>query len=425
MSLEDATFGTGAGQEEGIFAEGDGGQAQAQPVPAAVTFTAEQFQQFLAAMQNNAVPQGRPQPPPVADDDPSHWKNIKPNDIPLHEGKKDKTRSASWLRSLKDYAQVRGLPQSQWTRLAAMRLTGDAAIWFEGYVNPTTGEAGDRTMDWDLFARAYLKATIDVMNAEQIKDAWESDKLKQHSSVERCVDNWNLWLNNYRSCEELRNFYSEAQIVDKFIRGLKGPVAALVKTNKDVKTFDEAVEAAKKIDPVIFNANKNQNGGRGGSGAAGGAGGSNTGGGRLPSFTFHNRDSRSREGTPGPPGTPASVHALSERDKAIINALNALGAQFQGRGFQPRSGSSTPGSSSSSQYNSRNPPPKMTPGIREWCDKNRACYRCRTPNADHMSRQCPHFQERTVNSIDQERDPVTDALADLIDFSEPAQGNGQ
>mmetsp|Transcript_59702 Transcript_59702/g.122484 ORF Transcript_59702/g.122484 Transcript_59702/m.122484 type:complete len:430 (+) Transcript_59702:384-1673(+) len=429
--MEDDGFGLGFGPADNLDQDNQDQQDQQQAPQdqapagnAGIFLSQEQFQLLLAAAR---APQAAPERQQLPDDDPSHWKNIKPNDIPLHKGKKDDTRSAAWLKNLMEYAKVRGLPQSQWTRLAVMRLTGESATWFEGYIDPSTNIVGDRDLDWDTFRRAYLRATIDVMNGEQLQDAWDGDRLRQHTSVERYVEVWNEWLRNYRCCEELKDMYSEKMILEKFKRGLKGPVAAMVKTNKDVKTFDDAVEAAKKIDPVLFKETKNSGGGRGGS-SGGGASGASHNGGRLPSFTFHNRDSRSREGTPGPPGTPASVHSLSERDQAILNALNALSSQFSGRGFQSRSGGATPRSGGSGPYNMNNLPPKMTPATREWCDRNRACYRCRQPNADHMSRQCPHFQGSQVNAVDNKepnQDPFVNAIADLIDFSEPQQGNGQ
>jgi hypothetical protein len=350
-------------------------------VGAMPVMTPEQFQLFLLAIQSSLQPPAPAAPARLPDSDPSHWKYVKPNDIATHEGKKDKTRTAAWIKNLQDYAEIKALPRSQWTRLAVMRLTGGAAVWFEGYVDPSTGSKGDCTLDWDLFVKAYTRTTVDIMNAEQIKAAFEGDKLRQHTSVERCVEIWNEWLDNYRCCEDLADFYSEKQLIDKFIRGLKGPVSAMVRTNKDIKTFEDAIEAAKTIDPLLFNANKNPTGGgfRGAGQPGTATGSSNSGGARAPYFN------RSREGTPGPPGTPASVHSLSDRDQAIMNALNALGTQFSGRSFPPRSGGATPSSSGSLSYNMKNPPPKMTQGIREWCDRNCACYRCRQANAGHMS----------------------------------------
>mmetsp|Transcript_5271 Transcript_5271/g.10588 ORF Transcript_5271/g.10588 Transcript_5271/m.10588 type:complete len:428 (+) Transcript_5271:298-1581(+) len=394
-------------------------QAQAQ-VPQGPSMTAAQFAVFLQVMQTAFAPQAPPQQQPLPDDDPSYWRHVRPGDIPLHQGREDKTKAHAWITNLQGYAKTKGLPRSQWTELAVQRLTGTAAKWFEGFKDTTTGITGNRAMEWDLFKKSYTKAMQDPMHAENVKKDWESDKLKQHTSVKRCIDIWNEWMEDYRSCEELKDFYSEEQIIDKFVRGLKGQVSAMIRLDKSIKTYEDAVQAALTIDPLLFQSTQAaRSSGRGGFSGQGN-GGFNSGGARGSNF---NRD-RNREGTPGPPGTPASIHNLSKRDEAIINAINALGVQIQGRNFHPRSGGTTPGSSGSSQYNSRNPPPKMTPAIREWCDRNRACYRCRTPNADHMSRQCPHFDDRPVNSIDP--DPITDAIADLIDLSEPTgQGNGQ
>ena len=71
-----------------------------------------------------------------------------------------------------------------------MPLTGGAEKWFSGYVAPGSRIKGDCTLDWDDFSKAYTRHSINVMNSEQIKAAFEGDKLLQHTSVEQCVEVW-------------------------------------------------------------------------------------------------------------------------------------------------------------------------------------------------------------------------------------------
>eukprot|EP00961_Rhodomonas_salina_P038246 514314-Rhodomonas_salina.1 len=144
---------------------------------------------------------------------------------------------------------------------------------------------------------------------------------------------------------------------------------------------------------------------------------------RTP-FKFQNRCNT--PGTPGHtlqkqhvqftlPGNQVLVNMTPQ--EAVQFALNATDTELAAAGFQGgssggRSGWNTDSVTYQGPYSSANPLPSMTPAWKAWCLKNRECFRCRKPQAWHLSSDCPVFP--AVHAVD--------GSDDLINLSEPLNG---
>eukprot|EP00961_Rhodomonas_salina_P004795 65218-Rhodomonas_salina.1 len=147
------------------------------------------------------------------------------------------------------------------------------------------------------------------------------------------------------------------------------------------------MNAAQEVDPLIFEADRPSS---------------------SPSRTpFQNRGNT--PGTPGrtlqkqhvrftPPGNP--VLANMTQQEAVQFALNSTDrdTELAAAGFQQGSSGGRSGGNADSvtyqpegPYSSANLPPSMTPAWKAWCLKNRVCFRCRKPQAGHLSADCPAF----------------------------------
>ena len=117
-----------------------------------------------------------------------------------------------------------------------------------------------------------------------------------------------------------------------------------------------------------------------------------------------------------PPGNP--VLANMTPHEAVQFALSATEAELSAAGFQRGGGGGRGGGGNADAvkyqgpYSSSNPPPSMSPDWKAWCLKNRACFRCRKPNAGHVSSQCEAFPD--VHAVE--------GAEDLIDLSAPLNG---
>jgi hypothetical protein len=342
------------------------------------------------------------------------WKHVRTADVPLFTGRDDSRLPTVWLRAVASYATKKSLPASEWTALAVQRLDGRISTQWAGFTNHHTNQKGDDSLPWNEFRRFVIKKSLDPITKTRLEDQFidRSHGLRQTGHIDRCVQAWEEWLAAMEACDELADVYTDAMILKQFLSCLKPKTKVSV---LQVKPADihAAMAAAQEWDPILFEAEKRP------------PPTSNPGQHGLRTPTMRSNNLRTLPTPRGPPGNPVlsslqeALKAASDADLAALGFQRAAGRGFGGRGRGQPTGHGQPQGAASNDtvvwrgpYTASNPPPKLTDAWRRWCAENRACYGCRTPNADHSGRDCRIFPRGAqVNA-------VGDA-ANLIDLSDP------
>eukprot|EP00286_Rhodomonas_abbreviata_P003342 CAMPEP_0181344580 /NCGR_PEP_ID=MMETSP1101-20121128/32249_1 /TAXON_ID=46948 /ORGANISM="Rhodomonas abbreviata, Strain Caron Lab Isolate" /LENGTH=442 /DNA_ID=CAMNT_0023456393 /DNA_START=173 /DNA_END=1501 /DNA_ORIENTATION=- len=306
------------------------------------------------------------------------------------------TKVAQFAAKNQGYLSDRNIPRANFTKHASRCLKGDAAVWWQGFANPTNGVTADEAMDWDEFKTALLAYAYSDSDVDAIKTQFVtlSDGLRDEGGELKPVnDKWNEWLLRYRSTPALANYYSEGAIIDQYTLAMRGVIQGNLSTNRPA-TIDAAMTQANRIYASLpkrkFTAagaaggggtQRNRGGGRGN--ALYGMGGGTPGGSPAASRL------QSRAGTPSP-----NLNSLQKALTSLQSDLAALSTGFgSGRGRGRGSGQGGGGAPRKRKrfYTPDDPPPEMTPVERRWCLDNKACFACREAHADHRQEGCKRF----------------------------------
>jgi regulator of replication initiation timing len=243
-----------------------------------------------------------------------------------------------WLFQFLQYADITNEPVARRPRVASTYLDSKAATWWMGLVaQQPNGDASQIT--WQMFHDGLI-AMFKPVNAKKVA----RDKLavlKQTHSVVR----YNSELQQL--CLQIDDI-SEAEKLDKYIRGLKPAIREKVELDEP-RTLADAMSKAQRID----------------------------------SITYHSRMSQYSNSTPNSYTRDGDAMDLSvldgDSDSTQEKTLNAIGST----GINGRTGTS---SSSQSRGKPFTPLQRLSQDEFSYCQRNRLCLRCKEPG--HIARNC-------------------------------------
>mmetsp|Transcript_25053 Transcript_25053/g.50892 ORF Transcript_25053/g.50892 Transcript_25053/m.50892 type:complete len:434 (-) Transcript_25053:90-1391(-) len=346
-----------------------------------------------------AVAAAIPAPPPK-----SHAKDL--DKVPGFTNEETpKVHVKDWKKNIESTFNLLNTPDNIKTALAVGKLGGKAIEAFNAYTN-AMGDTGNRdTTTWAEFSAFLDTLAVDVLVERESLEK-EFRNIEQKGSAESFVHAYKALVMRIKNNVEARKLHTNEGYLVSFIQKLKPQVQERM-LDKDFATLEDAYREAIRKDNLLFSAQQKVRAAQDQRQRAGGAQAAS----RTPSLPGGAYNSRA--GTPAPP--PPHVIAMlahlgynwdgTQVSPAKANPATAPGGPPPpppgGGGGPP--GGGPPGGPSTNPFDcnamekdhSVKPGgiiPKMTPEIKEWCLKNRACFRCRVPNANHLSNQCPRFR---------------------------------
>ena len=318
------------------------------------------------------------------------------NDVSLDESPTPQ-RADDFLAAVKLHFDNKGTPDADRVKLIVPKLKGHALATFKAFTNANGDTNNATTTTWAEFVKLFeTLIPNDLAESNVIEKDYE--KASQTGSAETFVKHYKSLVARIRANAESMTLHSDKTLRTRFVKRLKATTQLHFDRTK-LDTLENAYAEAIRADTLVYSAMQQDKP-------------------SAPRSPFRT-PAASRAGTPAPP-------------PAILALLSALGAgdfdwsALQTKGSVPPSGPSsslpaTPGLSAVEKDHSvppDGPVPTMTPDIRKWCERNNACFRCRTKNATHRSADCPRFQGIP------DRANYRPRIA-AIDGSDASSGNGE
>mmetsp|Transcript_71208 Transcript_71208/g.148555 ORF Transcript_71208/g.148555 Transcript_71208/m.148555 type:complete len:442 (+) Transcript_71208:5023-6348(+) len=359
--------------------------------------------------------------------------SVKYNDMTGYKGREDtEITNAQFVKKTETYLAGKHVPQTSWAKHAAQKLSGGASTWFEGWVNPRTGAAGDLTSTWAEFTAGLESYALSSLDTDALKSQFRTMSgglSDEGGEFKKVNDAWAAWLLKYRSTPSMRGYYGEDALIDQYTEAMRGVIAGNLKTNRPA-TIDAAMIQAARIAETLPKRGARTGGQVAGGAAQGkppgrGQGGFmrnvyGMGGGQASPSPAQSRFG-SRAGSPAP-GLSSLQRQLTEIQSEIAaltgsdapDSYRELSYVNGGRGGRGGGGGGSGGGGNGGGgggsgyrtgprfYTADNPPPPLTPQARRWCDANHACYSCREPNVEHRSSNCPRFgRDKELGAVDE------------------------
>jgi hypothetical protein len=274
----------------------------------------------------------------------------------------------------------KGTPEADKVSLILDKLRGRALATFKGHRN-AAGDTGSRTTTtWTELKALFLTLLPDI-EVERNELEKEYEGLRQIGPAVKYVDAYKGVVSRIALNRKARALHTPESLIIRFVSKLK-PQVQVHLAGREFQTLEEAYSAAIHQDKLVFAASS------------------------PPSWTPRapKTPAPSRAGTPAPPPHFAAILAALT---ALANppGQNPPGASPNGPSTSPLA---PPGLGAVEKDHSVAPGapiPRLTPEIKQWCFKHRACFRCRMKNADHLGSECPRFKgtpDRPLNHIEGE-----------------------
>ena len=250
-----------------------------------------------------------------------------------------------WLFQFVQYADITNEPAARRPRLASTYLDGKAATWWMGLVAQQPNADGSQ-VTWQMFYDGLI-AMFKPVNAKKVA----RDKLavlNQTHSVVRYNSEFQ------QLCLQI-NDISEAEKLDKYIRGLKSAIREKVELDEP-RTLADAMSKAQRIDSITYHS-------------------------RMMHGTEHTSTNTYRTSTAdSTPMELGMVHGDKDAD-TDSEALNAFGTRDSRPG-----GSSTRSNTGRTGNRAFTPRQQLSQQEFSYCQRNRLCLRCKEPG--HIARNC-------------------------------------
>jgi hypothetical protein len=279
---------------------------------------------------------------------------------------------------------IKNTPEADRVPLAVEKLRGKALNTFKAFTN-AAGSTGDRTTTTWTEYQALIRTLVPDVAVESQRIERLYDAASQKASAEKFVELYKTLVAQILSNAESRAMHTPASLIKKFVIKLK-PSVQVHLLDKKFTTLEEAYSAATRADNLVFAAS------------------------RTPTAPGVPPPSKTPVATPSPWGSRGSSPGPPAHISALLASLgfNPDGSQIPGGPIAPSPSPSPPPTLGAVERDHSIPEgtqiPKLTPEIRAWCIKNRACFRCRVKNATHMSSECPRFRgipDRKLGAIEE------------------------
>jgi hypothetical protein len=290
-----------------------------------------------------------------------------------------------YLANLTAKFDAKRTPDADRVSLAVEQLRGKALNTFKAYTN-RAGNTGDRASTTWVEYQALIRTLAPDVAVESQRIERLYDSASQKASAEKFVELYKSLVAQIHANAESQTMHTQASLIKKFVIKLK-PSVQVHLLDRKFSSLEEAYSAAIRADNLVFAAL------------------------RPPSSPGATPPRKAPTSTPSPwgsrgpsPGPPAHISAL-----LASLGFNPDGSQIPGGPTAPSSSPSPPPTLGALEKDHSVPEgatiPKMTPEIRAWCVKWRACFRCRVKNATHPAANCPRFKgvpDRPLSSVEEE-----------------------
>ncbi|KAG9302446.1 hypothetical protein G9A89_006410 [Geosiphon pyriformis] len=166
--------------------------------------------------------------------------------IPEFNGEDIETSSQEWLDQVTKAGDANRWNAAKMLRTILYFLKGTAEEWFENLAAPFN--------DWNTFKAAFLEQFTNNNTSIILHNHFQNIKQKPSESIMTYIGKFNKLLRQI--CQlETNNYYSDAQILDQFITGLKDKLIKKIRPHVP-EDLNSAIQHAKRYEIVIEKANR-------------------------------------------------------------------------------------------------------------------------------------------------------------------------
>ena len=291
----------------------------------------------------------------------------------------------SFLRNLTSKFTAKGTPPNEQVNLAVERLRGKALSTFEAFTNAAGDTGSPTTTTFTELEKLILSLQPDeVVESQNIEKAYEA--LSQKGSAAKMVESYKTLVARIKANTQSRTLHTDASLIRKFVMKLKPGVQVHI-LDKTLGSLEDAYSAAQRADDLVFAASK-------------------------PTTQTLTPKRGSPFPSPSPYGSRQASPGIPLTNLQVAAMLSSVGLTWDGQATtSPRPATPTPKTPSLAAVERDHsvpvgqPIPKMTPEIKAWCLKWRACFRCRQKDSRHPAVNCPRFSvadaNRSVTSMEE------------------------
>ncbi|KAG9296503.1 hypothetical protein G9A89_015095 [Geosiphon pyriformis] len=165
--------------------------------------------------------------------------------IPEFNGEDIETSPQEWLDQVTKAGDANKWNAARMLRTIPYFLKGTAGEWFENLTAPFN--------DWNAFKAAFLKQFTNNNTFITLRNRFRNIKQKPSESVMTYIGKFNKLLKQIRQLKT-NNYYSDAQILDQFIAGLKDKLIKKVRLHAP-EDLNSAIQHVKRYKMAIEEAN--------------------------------------------------------------------------------------------------------------------------------------------------------------------------
>ncbi|KAG9298351.1 hypothetical protein G9A89_002839 [Geosiphon pyriformis] len=165
--------------------------------------------------------------------------------IPEFNGEDIETSPQEWLNQVTKAGDANGWNAARMLRTIPYFLKGTAGEWFENFATPFN--------DWNAFKAAFLEQFTDNNTSITLRNRFRNIKQEPSKSIMTYIEKFNKLLRRIRQLET-NNYYSDAQILDQFIAGLKDKLIKKVCLHAP-EDLNSAIQHAKRYEMAMEKTN--------------------------------------------------------------------------------------------------------------------------------------------------------------------------
>ncbi|KAG9305880.1 hypothetical protein G9A89_016532 [Geosiphon pyriformis] len=165
--------------------------------------------------------------------------------IPEFNGEDIETSPQEWLDQVTKAGDANGWNAARMLRTIPYFLKGTAGEWFENLAAPFN--------DWNAFKAAFLEQFTNNNTSITLRNCFRNIKQEPSKSVMTYIGKFNKLLRRIHQLET-NDYYSDAQILDQFITGLKDKLIKKVCPHVP-EDLNSAIQHAKRYEMAMEEAN--------------------------------------------------------------------------------------------------------------------------------------------------------------------------
>ncbi|KAG9298074.1 hypothetical protein G9A89_018157 [Geosiphon pyriformis] len=166
--------------------------------------------------------------------------------IPEFNGEDIETSPQEWLDQVTKAGDANGWNAARMLRTIPYFLKGTAEEWFENLAVPFN--------DWNTFKAAFLEQFTNNNTSITFRNHFQNIKQEPSESIMTYIGKFNKFLRWIRQLET-NDYYSDAQILDQFITGLKDKLIKKVRLHAP-EDLNSVIQYAKRYEIAMKEANR-------------------------------------------------------------------------------------------------------------------------------------------------------------------------